>query len=336
MADKKHLSKKVKRIIKNTLLVLLGSFIMSFGTGVFFIPCNMVAGGLSGIGIIVEHFLGDVSTQLGGTVDITVFILTWIFFFIGLIFLGKRFSINTLIATVASPLFLSLIIRTHMFDFISKEFVVTNLANPDAGEQMKLLIAALFGGALIGAGVAITFVGEGSTGGLDVLQFLFHKWFNIRHSTTSFACDATIILAWMIINAVSGNSIVPSLIGILSAFVTALVIRVIYGGSRDTYLAEIISDKHEAIMKYIHEVMDRSGTYVEVIGGYSKDKKMMIKVAFDASQLNDFKKFLAETDESAFIILSKNSSIIGEGFEAPIKERRRLHELMKNNDKDYD
>lgn len=328
--NKKGLSKKAKKIIKNVLLIILGSFIMSFGTAVFFIPCDLVAGGLSGIGIIVEHFIGSANTPLGTTVDITVFILTWLLFFVGLIFLGKKFSINTLIATIASPLFLTLIIRTHIFDFLSNTFKV---AQGDPNFEMRVLLAGIFGGALIGAGVAITFIGEGSTGGLDVLQFLFYKWFNIKHSVTSFALDASIIVVWMIINAVSGASIVPNLIGIISAFITALVINEIYGGKNQTYFAEIITSKPEQVMDYIHNVMDRSGTIVEVIGGYSKENKQLIKVAFDSSQLVPFKRFLAELDENAFIVLSKNAQIIGEGFDAPIKERRKIHNKAKQDNK---
>ena len=338
MKEKKHLSKKTKRIIKNTLLIIIGSFIMSLGTGVFFVPTNLVAGGLSGIGIIVQHFVGDISSRIGGTVDITVFILTWLLFFIGLIFLGKKFSINTLIATIAAPIFLTLILRTGMFSFISDHFIVENVITPNAEDQMKLLLAAIFGGALVGVGVAITFLGEGSTGGLDVLQFLFNKWFGIKHSITSFVLDTAIILVWMGINIAENNSIIPNLLGILSAFVTALVIQVIYISNNQSYLAEIISDKPDEIMDYILNVMDRTGTFVEVKGGYSKNKKVMIKVAFDKSQLLPFKKFLAETDENAFIILSRNSSIIGEGFEAPLKERKRIHKLfnLRNNSKGKD
>ena len=91
-----------KRTLKNLLFVILGNVLLAFGSSIFLIELDIVTGGVSGIGIIIQHFVGD-SFQV---VDIFVFIATWAFWILGLIFMGKEFAFKTLISTILYPLLL--------------------------------------------------------------------------------------------------------------------------------------------------------------------------------------------------------------------------------------
>ena len=65
----------------------------------------------------------------------------------------------------------------------------------EQGRDIAVLLAALFGGALVGAGCAITFVAGGSTGGVDIISFTICKIYKkLKSSYVIFAIDATIVI----------------------------------------------------------------------------------------------------------------------------------------------
>ena len=78
----KNLTSQQKRKIQKFLLVIIGSIILGLGTGIFLTPYHIISGGLSGVAIIINHF-----TKFD--IDLLVLILTWGFFIVGWIFLGK-------------------------------------------------------------------------------------------------------------------------------------------------------------------------------------------------------------------------------------------------------
>ena len=88
---------------RNILLVVMGTLILAFGTAVFILPFDLVAGGMSGLAIVIDKVLpfDDILT-----VDVIITILTWLLFFLGLIFFGKDFAAKTLISVPKQFVFL--------------------------------------------------------------------------------------------------------------------------------------------------------------------------------------------------------------------------------------
>ena len=84
------MAKKWTKQLLNYFLVALGTLVLAFGTVVFLTKCELVAGGVSGIAIIIQHFV-DVKIY-----DYLIAGLTTLFWIIGLIFCGKDFAFKTL------------------------------------------------------------------------------------------------------------------------------------------------------------------------------------------------------------------------------------------------
>jgi uncharacterized membrane-anchored protein YitT (DUF2179 family) len=80
--------------LRRFLLLLLGTLLAAIGYAVFQVPFNIAAGGVSGIGIIVNHFTGFSVAAFYFLVNLPLFILG--FFTLG----GWRFLINTVIAVI--------------------------------------------------------------------------------------------------------------------------------------------------------------------------------------------------------------------------------------------
>lgn len=82
-----------KDFLKNTLLIVFGTVLLAFGTGVFLVPFNLVTGGMSGLAISLVNFIPIEFL----TVDVYVTILTWSLFILGWIFLGTDFTMKTFV-----------------------------------------------------------------------------------------------------------------------------------------------------------------------------------------------------------------------------------------------
>jgi uncharacterized membrane-anchored protein YitT (DUF2179 family) len=111
--------------------------------------------------------------SLKDQIDIVIGIITWGLFFLGLIILGWDFAIKTLVSTIVYPIAISLFLKMVSPDFLDGIFYLQG--SPYA--NIALIISALFGGLCVGTGCALTFLGGGSTGGMDILAFMFCKVF---------------------------------------------------------------------------------------------------------------------------------------------------------------
>lgn len=297
---------KIFSSICNNFLIIAGSFLLSLGTALFLTKLSIVNGGLSGIAIIVQHYY-----QNDMVIDIIVAILTAILWIVGLIFCGKEFAFRTLLSSVLYPPMLSLFLRIDFF-----QGVATSIAGD--GSVGNILICGLFAGVFIGTGVALTFVGKGSTGGVDVIIFLLAKYTKIRESIWSFIVDGSIILLSMIL--IPGNW-VNSLVGLLSAFVTASMIELLYNNNMTSYQADIISDKWEDISRYVQDELGRGATIIRAEGGYKGDERVILRVVFEKRQYDKLVKFIANIDPRAFVTYTRTRAVYGEGFTQHAKRK---------------
>lgn len=144
-------NKEIVPIIKNICLIILGTLTLSFGTAVFIIPFNLVVGGVSSLAIILDKLI----TADFITVNLLVTVITWTLFFIGLLCLGKNFAFKTLISSIVYPIGISAFSKLVDPNVLNGLFYIQGTQYSD----IAILIAALFGGVLVGAGCAVTFVG---------------------------------------------------------------------------------------------------------------------------------------------------------------------------------
>ena len=300
----------VLRFIRNSLLVILGTSILALATAVFVIPFDLVTGGLSGVGII----LAKIVPVEWLTVDMWVTILTWVFFFIGLFLLGRNFAFQTLIATIVYPLALTLFTKLVSPDVLNG-FLDLQSARYANYSQISLVLASIFGGALTGVGCAITFIGGGSTGGVDVVSFLLCKYLfkKVKTSKMIFIVDALIIFAGAFIL----KDMIVTLLGVVTAFITALVIDKVFLGGSQAFIAFIVSDKFEEINNAIITKLDRTTTIVDALGGYSKEGKQLIMVSFSIREYATLQNIINQIDKYAFMTISRAHEINGEGWTRP-------------------
>ncbi len=320
--------KNVLHMVRNIMFLSLGSFLIAFGDMVFLVPFNIANGGVYSIALIVQKLVGPSQN----VIDIVTWIVQVVLFIVGFLVLGKRFSFHTLFSSLVYPIFLTLLYRISVNGQTLGQWMYGQLNFPNSA-MTGTVLAGIFGGAIIGMGVAFTFIGDGSSGGLDILCFIIEKYTSIKKSVSTFFIDASIIIVAMIVFYATGveHAIALSLIAIISAFICAFSINIISQASNNFVIADIITEHPEEIQSYVHEKMDRGTTVIEVKGGYTGENRIMIRVAFNRIELTGLKDFIAITDPDAFVTYTQASAINGEGFIPFVpRSKRKVKEKKKD------
>jgi len=324
--------KEWSKLLLKTFIVIIGTILVAFGNVAFLVPLDINAGGLSGIAIIARVFVQNEANKVL-VYNLIISIASVILWLIGLFFVGKDFAIKTLVATIVFPAANWLFTACPgISDSIIKfgNLVKEGAGGPTAG---NFLIASVFGGFFVGFGVAVTFIGGGSTGGVDVITFLFEKYLRIKQSIASFLVDGSIIVIGLITFLIKDNSyLMPCLSGIISAFITALVIEIVYIGSQTSYQVDVISDKWEEISKFAQDELGRGATIITAKGGYQGADRPILRIVFDRRQYNKIRSFIAKVDPKAFVTYTRTNAVFGEGFKA----HRNKNLFIKENKKEKD
>ena len=311
------MSKKTLKQIMNYILVVLGTLLLSFGSVIFLTECELVAGGVSGIAIIIQHF---VSFPIYDYVVAGLIVLFWL---IGLLFVGKDFAIKTLLSSILCIGFTFLFVRVPFFNTLAKTFAGTLYG--DAPQVGNLILCGIFGGVFVGGGVALTFLGGGSTGGVDVFQVLLYKRFQIKESITSFVVDGLVI----IVGLAAMQIYVPALCGMLCSFVTAVLIEVVYIRNQTSYQVDIISKEWKKISEFAQTELERGATIIHAEGGYKGEERVILRVVFDKFQYDKIRNYIATIDPNAFVTFTQTNAVYGEGF----KNNKNTEINLKNKKK---
>ena len=298
------------RFMKNAGFVLLGTFVLAFGIEMFIFPFDLVTGGISGIGIILEKCLRDVAFLSKMTAEIYSSLINWVLFGVGFLLLGKEFAAKTLLSTAFYPLALKvaelMVHKSFMADTLD---ISAYIGTPYYG--IALIVAALFGGACIGAGCAFTFLGGGSTGGVDVIALALSKYVRkLKSSVAFFIVDASII----VIGIFAVDNILLSLLGVISAFICASSIDKLFLGESGAFVAHVVSDKYAEINDAVIHKMSRTTTIVDAVGGYSGENKKLVMISFNMRQYPAFTQIISTIDKNAFVTVHRAHEINGEGW----------------------
>ena len=312
-------------------LLTFGCLCLAAGAVMFLSPFDLVTGGVFSIAIIVQHFV-----RASGSDFYAIDIVTWgvEIAMLGLSFfaLGKTYTLRSLFATLLYPALVTFMARVPIIggqtvaEYFVDVFQSHASTDPDWGLR---ILAALAGGVFIGLGVGVCYMAGGSTGGLDVIASIVAKHTPIKEGTTAFILDASLVILGIAIL----QNLPNGLVGVLSAFTCALVVQYSYVRANRFVIADIVSCETDKIRKYVEEVMDRTTTIFDGTGGYSGEKKKILRVAFSRAELPAFRAFIASVDPRAFVTFTQAAMINGEGFEPlSVKQYKNYVKSDENNE----
>ena len=276
-----------KLSLKSIFGILFGSALFSFGFVHFNMQNELGEGGFSGITLILYFTLNWDPALMNLILNIPMFIL-------GYKLLGKRSFIYTIIGTVSVSVFLKLF-QVYQFE--------TNL-------QDDMLLVALFAGVFIGVGLGIVFRSGGTTGGVDIIARLAHKYLGWSMGKTMFGFDfLVIIVSWA--TFLDARSMMYTLVAV---YVGGRVVDFVQEGAYSAKGALIISPKSDEIAQFISEKMERGVTVMDGHGYYTKERKDVLYCVIGRNEVVKLKTIISVIDPHAFVSILDVREIEGEGF----------------------
>ena len=278
--------KQIRKSIFDILIYILGGSLYSIGINSFASPNNIAPGGLTGVGVIINHIFGF-------PIGVLIIVLNIPLFIIGLKELGKYFLIKTIIATVTMSVLID----------VSAAFLPVYTGNT--------LLACLYGGLLIGAGLALVFMRGATTGGTDIIAKLINRKFKfLSIGRIILLMDLLIISA----SAIAFKSIESALYAVIMIFASSRIIdSALYGADRGKMLF-IITSKPEELSKAIMKKVSRGVTMLDGTGAYSNDIRYILMCAVRRHEAAKVHEIIKNIDNKAFIITTEAGEITGEGF----------------------
>ena len=275
---------------KSYALIAVGTFLISAGYVLFISPNKIVPGGIYGVAIILHHLLG---TPIGLTALCFNIPLT----LLGIKLLGPKFGAKTVVAFVLTSIY----VDTLSYFYGSLPLV--------SGET---LVSCIFGGLLIGIGVAFTFKAKATSGGTDAIAMILQKYTRLPLGQLMMIVDSTIVLLGYV---AFGDWRIP-LFSWITIFVLGKVVdTAMHGFSYDKTLF-IVSDKHEEIRDTIILDMKRGGTFLHGEGMYNHNSKQIIFTVVSPRELYMLEEYVHRVDPDAFIAVLDAYEILGKGFKS--------------------
>lgn len=278
-------------MIKEVVQVFIGNLLLAMGVTMFILPNDVLTGGVTGIAVALEPLFH---------IDPTIMInaLTIALFFVGLLFLGKRFAWKTLASTICYPLLISLLSWALTVFFPTDYFV------------MDRYLATIYGGILMGCGVGLIFRCGASSGGMDIPPLVLHKYTRIPLPTLVLITDALTVML-----GIATYGFQTALVGILSVFISSMAIdKMLTLGAIKSKNCMIISERYEEMLEYIHKDLYRGTTILSGHGGYTHENRPVIMVVVSKKQYPLLEHEVLKVDPNAFIIVTDTEEVHGLGF----------------------
>ena len=268
--------------IKKILYIVVAIVLISICVNMFLGPHYIAAGGLTGLAIILEHWIGIERSTI-------IFAGNGILLIISSAFLGREIFLNTIIGASLLPLFIRII--------------------PQYTLVSDTMLSMLIGSSLFGVAVSILYANKASSGGTAIPPLIFKKYFNLSTSVGLFLTDGLVVVLSLWVFSVDSF-----FYAIASIFITSVAMNYLENGLNRKKMVYIISDMHDAIVDEVLHNIGRGVTIVPVIGAYRQNEKRMLMVTLNKKNYHQLVTIVNNCDRQAFMITNTVSDVHGEGF----------------------
>jgi len=267
------------------ILVIIGCLLASFGTANFLLPNQLSSGGFAGIATIFYYFF---NIQMGTT----IMVLNIPLFIWGYLKMGWKFILKTIFATF---------LYSGLIDiFANFSFFVSDR-----------LLSSIYGGVLIGSGLALVLKANTSTGGTDLIAYIAQNYnVHIKMSNIIMIIDILVVFT----NLIVFRELEIGLYSAIAIFLIGKMIDVVFEGINFCKIIYIISDSYDDIMKVINLEMRRGATGLYGKGSFSQKDKMIIMCVSKRRDIEKIKTISKKIDSKSFIIVTDAREVYGLGF----------------------
>ena len=275
----------MKKYLYRYAMVTLGCVLLAIAINGFFLPFNLLSGGLSGYCILLLYLLELPISVTNLLLNVPLFIIAY-----------KLMSRDYFISGIFGTMMVSVCIQ--YFSFLSTMSLVRDS-----------ILACLAGGVLFGIGCALIFKVDGNTGGVDIIAAIIQKHYSISIDTTEFIGNLVLL-------ALGGlyYGLEPTLYTLLTFFISFKITNIFMDGFDYKKSFIIISSEYQAIGQAILTSVDRGVTYLQAEGGFTHEQRPAVFVVAKLTQMAKIKTIVTDIDPHAFMIIQDASDVLGRGF----------------------
>jgi uncharacterized membrane-anchored protein YitT (DUF2179 family) len=273
----------MKDFLKNTALIIIGSFIVGLSINVFFVPSHLLGGGITAIAILINAETGFNIALFTLLANIPIFIAAYVL-------VDRKFFINSLIGMI------SMTIALRLTEWVP---VISN----------NLITCVIAGGVMGGIGGGMVLRQNGSDGGSDIILRILYKYFSISMGITNLLINAVIL-------SVSAYFLGIDLVvaSIASIYISSKVLNYIVEGLNYKRSITIVATNADEISDALIKEFEKGVTILEGKGGYSGEIKKIIMCTINPYQTPKLRAIVLKIEPTAFITITESSSVIGGGF----------------------
>ncbi|MCI9490907.1 YitT family protein [Lachnospiraceae bacterium 48-42] len=276
---------KKKLNLRESVILVVGMFIVAVAVYYMMMPGGFVLGSLSGLVIVLVNFIPL-------PVSVLTFIINGILLVIGFLLIGKEFGGKTIVASILLPVYLAI------FEKVTPD--VTSLTGDVLTDMLCYMLTICFGQALL-------FGINASSGGLDIVAKLLNKYFYMELGKAvmiaGFVTAATSILVY------DRKTLVVSILG---TYLSGLVLDHFIDGFHTRKRVCIITADYQAVQDYIVKELHRGVTLYSAYGGLNHEKKTEVVTILEKNEYGKLLTYIHENDPSAFLTVSTVGEVIGE------------------------
>ncbi|MGX7199744.1 YitT family protein [Enterococcus nangangensis] len=273
----------MKKFTFKILKIALACLLLAIAINLFLAPHDIAAGGVSGIGILLEATL-QIPRAL------VVLVLNVVMLVLALFFLGKKVFFNTLYGSILFPFFLEIV--------------------PGKMVASDRLLSVIVGSAIFAVGVATLYQTKASSGGTTIPPLIFEKYFHLSTSIGLLLTDTVIVFASLYVFGFE-----EFLFAIFSLVITSIVMAYMETGFDRKKAVMIFSlNNTQVIRQTLLEKFDRSLTIFDARGGQADEGREMILIIVSDKEYLRVKELVHAVDPTTFMVAYNVSDVNGRGF----------------------
>ena len=267
-------------------MIVAGNALLAFLVAAFVKPHGIMAAGMTGISLALTRlFPVDVA--------FVVLLLNLLMLLLSLIFLGKKFFLTTVASSLLYPMFLATAQRIPGI----------------ASFTTQPLLAAIFGGGLLGLSIGMVMRAGSSTGGTDVINLVMHKWLHWPVSVCVWATDIVVLAVQALFSDTE-----QILYGVLMLVIETLVLnQVMLLGTAQIQLM-VVSSRFEELRSSLLTELEAGVTMLMIETGYAGLSQMGVLCIIPPRKLFAAKELIYQIDPNAFLTITQIREVRGQGF----------------------
>jgi uncharacterized membrane-anchored protein YitT (DUF2179 family) len=278
----------MKKEFFNYTFIIIGCASMALGVVGFLSPNSIAMGGTGGLAIILNSQFNISIGILFGLINIPLLLVS-------IKYLGKYFALKSTIAIILSGVFIDVLSEIIRLPVMSKE----------------PLLATLYGGIAVGAGIGFIFKGGGSAGGGTIIARIVTSKTSLKTGTVILFLDSIVVISAGIVF----NSVELALWSMISIFTTTKMIDMILTGRPNERIVHISScNSLDALGVLINDKIGVNGTLVKGTNLSLTEDKDVIFVTVPINRINSLKQLISAEDTTAKMIVMDATELLGTKF----------------------